>query len=204
MNVEIEAWAYRPAVTTTDRRAVRVGGRRPALRRVPRHRVGCPRARPPAAVRAPHPRRRPGRAVVVHDPAQARRLPPGVRRVRSRSPSPRSATTTSSAAWPTPASSATGRRSPPRVGNARAWLELDDPVGVPVGLRRRRAGAELVDRARRRCRRATPASEAMSKALKKPRLPVRRADDLLRADAVVRPGQRPRHELLPPCRGGRD
>ena len=32
------------------------------------------------------------------------------------------------------------------------------------------------------------------------RLPLRRPDDLLRADAVVRPRQRPRHELLPPRR----
>ena len=46
----------------------------------------------------------------------------------------------------------------------------------------------------------TAASDAMSKDAQEARLPVRRPDDLLRADAVLRLRQRPRDELLPPRR----
>ena len=85
------------------------------------------------------------------------------------------------------------------VDNARAWLELDDPAahlwsfvdGHPVQNRFRAMTR------RPRLRRAGGSDEQGPQA---PRVPLRRADDLLRPDAGVRAGQRPRRELLPPRR----
>ena len=82
------------------------------------------------------------------------------------------------------------------VGNARAWLELDDPVGFLWAF---------VDGAPIRNRPATGAdvpasderSERMSRELQPARLPLRRSDDLLRLHASVRPRQRPPHHVLP-------
>ena len=59
-------------------------GVRPALRRLSRHRMGRAGVRRPRAVREADPRRFPGRAVVDHDPAQARQFPRGLRRISIR------------------------------------------------------------------------------------------------------------------------
>ena len=104
---------------------------------------------------------------MVDDPAQARRLRRAASPASTRPPSPPSAPDdVEPAASPIRASSATGPRSPPPIGNARAWLELDDPVaflwdfvdGAPVQNRWSRLGEVPA---------TTPASEAMSKALKR-------------------------------------
>ena len=91
--------------------ALRVGRRRPDDGRVPRRRVGRARARRPPPLRAPHPRRCAGRAQLDDDPAQARRLPAGVRRASTRRPSQPSGRPTSNASCSTPASCATAARS---------------------------------------------------------------------------------------------
>ena len=70
---------HEPVITHT----LRLGGHRPALRRLPRHRVGRARSTTTAALRVPHPRRRAGRAELDHHPQEARELPPGLRRLRS-------------------------------------------------------------------------------------------------------------------------
>ena len=148
MAVEVEAWAYKPAMTRTATEptgaacgAVLGGGPTIGRRTSPTTTPSgaCPQRDPRRLFEFLHPRGRPGRAVVVDDPAQARGLPrcfAGFDPARS----PRSTTPTSSAASPTRASCATGPRSTAAIGNARAWLELDDPVaflwsfvdGVPV------------------------------------------------------------------------
>ncbi len=85
------------------------------------------------------------------------------------------------------------------IGNARAWLELDDPVALPVVVHRRRHDPErlagdVVDTGRDR---GVPGDEQGTQAA---RIPVRRSDDLLRAHAGDRDGQRPRRRLLSACR----
>ncbi len=57
--------------------------RRSALRRLSRRGMGRAGIRRPRAVREAHARRLPGRAVVDHDPAQARQFPPRLRRFRA-------------------------------------------------------------------------------------------------------------------------
>ena len=79
-------------------------GRSP-LPRVPRRGVGRAVARPAPPVRDARARGRAGGSVVVDDPAQARGLPAGVRRLR---PGARRRGSTSSGSSPTRASSATG------------------------------------------------------------------------------------------------
>src|SRR4029077_14719601 len=54
---------------------------RPALHRLPRRGVGTAGHRRTRRVRAPLPRGLPVRALVVDDPAQARELPPSLRRL---------------------------------------------------------------------------------------------------------------------------
>ena len=76
--------------------AVRVGREHARLRGVPRRRVGAAGRRRHAPVREALPRRLPGRALVAHDPAQARELPQGVRGFRRRRRSRASARATSS------------------------------------------------------------------------------------------------------------
>ena len=61
-----------------------VAGQRSALRRLPRHRMGRAGAGRPGPVREADPRRLPGRPVLDHHPAQARRLSPGLRGLRPR------------------------------------------------------------------------------------------------------------------------
>ena len=64
--------------------ALPLAGRRPALRRLSRRRMGRAGIRRPRAVRKADARRLPGRAVVDHDPAQARQFPQSLRRFRAR------------------------------------------------------------------------------------------------------------------------
>ena len=88
-----------------------------------------------------------------------------------------------------------------RAGDARAARGRLDPRRSTCG--RSSAARPWRTRGRRwpTIPAETDASRAMSRDLKRPGLPVRRADDLLRADAVRRPGQRPRRRLLPLPRG---
>ena len=74
---------------------------------------GVPGARRTDAVRAPHPRGCPGRVVVVPDPGQARRVSPGLRRLRARRRGRVRRGRRGAAHEPTPRSSATGSRSSP-------------------------------------------------------------------------------------------
>ena len=194
MAVEVEAWAYKPRVTLADGRPrCGWGEGEPAVRRLPRHRVGRARARPAPAVRVRDPRGRPGRAVVVDDPAQARRLPRRCFAGFDPARSPRSTTTTSPAASPTRASSATGPRS--------ARPSATPGPGSSSTTRSPSCGRSSTAR---RCRTTGPALGEVpattrgvgrdEQGAQAARLPVRRADDLLRADAGVRPRQRPRHD----------
>ena len=122
---------------------------RRGVRRLPRHRVGRAGARRPAAVRVPAPRGRPGRAVVVDDPQQARGLRALLRRLRPGAGRRLRTTTTSSAASPIPGIVRNRAKVDAAVGNARAWLELDDPVAFLWAFVDGRPGAEPLDAARR-------------------------------------------------------
>ena len=66
----------------------------------------------------------------------------GVRRFRLRAWLPRTATPMSSGCWPTRASCAIAAKVAAAIANARAWLELDDPVELPLELHRRGTAAE--------------------------------------------------------------
>ena len=74
-------WPRKPSRRAPSRRSVHAdglrrcpwAGRRPALCRLSRRGMGRARMGRPRAVREAHPRRLPGRPVVDHDPAQARR-----------------------------------------------------------------------------------------------------------------------------------
>ena len=89
---------------------------------------GC-RSRTTAAVREAVPRGLPGRAVVADDPAQARGVPPGVRRLRLRPRSRGSARATSSGCSATRRSSGTAARSSRRSTTRARALELVERAG---------------------------------------------------------------------------
>ena len=161
---------------------------------------GAPAAGPDDAVRVPDPRGRAGRLVVAHDPEQAGGLPRRLRRLR-----PRRGRRLRRARHRTPAgrcraSCATGPRSAAALGNARAWVELDDPVAFLWELRRRPSGPGSLPVVGRDPghHRGLRTDEQGAQAA---RVPLRRGHDLLLADAGLRPRQRPRHGLLPPARG---
>ena len=186
----------RDRAAVTDAAALRLGRRRPPARRrrTTTPSGACPQRDPRRLFEFAHPRGRPGRAVVVHDPrtsatATARRSPASIPCVVAAFGDD----DVEPAASPTRASCATGPRSTATVGNARAWLELDDPVGFLWGFVDGAPVQNRCDHAAPRCRPATSGRTAMSKELQAARLPLRRPDDLLRADAGVRPRQRPRH-----------
>ena len=61
-----------------------MGGHGPGHARLPRRGVGSAGARRSGPVRVPHARGRAGGALLEHDPAQARGVPPGLCRIRSR------------------------------------------------------------------------------------------------------------------------
>ena len=164
------------------------------LRRLPRRRVGAadPRRRRP--LRAADPRGVPVGAVVADDPAQARELPGGLRRLRHRRGRGVRRRPTASGCSPTPASSATGPRSTRRwPTRARRWRSTsgsptliwrfapDEPPGA----------VDLGDVPAQ-----TAESTALAKELKRHGFRLRRPDDGVRADAGRRPGQRPPRRLL--------
>ena len=86
----------------------------PGVRRLPRRRVGPPAARRHRAVRAAEPGGLPVGAVLAGDPAQAARVPRGVRRVRPRGGRRVRRRRRARGCSPTRASSATAPRSRPR------------------------------------------------------------------------------------------
>ncbi len=94
----------------------------PRMAGLPRHRVGRPGDGRHRAVRAPLARGLPGRPVVADDPQQARSVPDRLPRLRPGGRGPPSTRPTGRGCWPTPGSSATGRRSTPTIGNAPAFL----------------------------------------------------------------------------------
>ena len=115
-------------------------------------------------------------------------------------PWPRTATRTRPACSAMRASCATGRRSRAAIGNARATLALHEAGttlvdhlwsfvdGTPI-VNRFETLAEIPAE--------TDASRAMSRDLPRRGFKFVGPDDLLRADAVRGPGERPRDRLLP-------
>src|SRR5581483_6505326 len=174
-------------------------GREPAHARLPRRGVGTALARRAAPVRDADPRGRPGRPVVGDDPQQARGLPEGVRRVRPgrgralRRPEGRTA------------DGRPGDRPQPREDRSRdrqrpcvAGASGGDRLGgrAPVVVRRRSAdrSSRPVPLADPRGDRRVPCDEPGAQAT---RVPLRRADDLLRVHAGGWHGERSHALLLP-------
>ena len=131
-----------------------------------------------------------------HDPAQARELPPGLRRVRSRGGGGVRRQPTSSACWATPASCATAARSKPRSTTRSAALDLIDEFGSlaayiwtfePPTAMTRSSPLPLPSQ--------TPASVRAVEGPEAPRLALRRTDDGVRVHAGDGLGQRPRRRL---------
>ena len=83
----------------------------PEYRALPRRGMGLSRHRRAPPVREDLPGGLPGRPELAHHPQQARGVPQGLRQLRGRARSCASATPTSSACWPTPASCAIAARS---------------------------------------------------------------------------------------------
>ena len=181
-------------------RALPVGRLGPALPRLPRHRVGCPDPRSASAVRAAVPRGRPGGPVLDHDPAQARGVSGRVRRLRRRDASPPTPMRTATGCWPMSASFGTGPRSRPSSETRGPGSRSRIPVQLLWSFV---GGAPVQNRwqAMDQVPAATDASRAMSKALRGLGFTLRRADHLLRADAVRRSRERPPGLLLPPPAG---
>ena len=131
---------------------------------------GFPVDRRPPAVREALPGGLPGGPVVADDPAQARGLPRGVRRLRLRARRALRRRATSSGCSPTPASSATAARSRRRSTTPSARVELVDEEGSLAALRvALRAGrrARPLDRAALRRAGRTAESAALAKDLKR-------------------------------------
>src|SRR5439155_12613863 len=156
-------------------------------------------ARRAPPIRDARPRGRAGGAFVVDDPAQARGLPAGVRRLRRRAggelrPSRTGAAHGGPEDRAQPAEDRVRDRKRPDDGRVRR------PGRAAVVVRRRDADPQLLAYARTdpggggRVARDVEGAEAAW-------LPVCRPDDLLRADAGLRPGRRPHGRLLP-LRGG--
>ncbi len=94
-----------------DSEPLRLGELGPAVRPLSRRGVGRAGARRPASLRDAHPRGRAGRPELDHDPSETRRVPKGVRSVRSDGKSRHTTRESGARSSPTPASSATGSRS---------------------------------------------------------------------------------------------
>ncbi len=90
---------------------------------------GRPVARRHRDLRAHHAGGVPVRALLAHDPAQARRVPRGLRRLRPRRGRGVRRDRTATGCSPTPASCATAPRSTPTITNARAALDLIEADG---------------------------------------------------------------------------
>ena len=161
LGVEVEAWAYKPRDECSSLRAGARATRRTSPTTTPSG--ACP-STTPHAVRVPRPGRRPGRAVVVDDPAQARRLRA---LFAGFDPAAVAASTTPTS----PAASPTRHRAQPGQGQLRrrqrqGVARAGRPGGLPVGLRRRHPVAEPLDARWATSRRRRAVSDAMSKALK--------------------------------------
>ena len=101
----------------------------PAVHRLPRRGVGRAGPRRPAAVRVPDPRGRAGRAELVDDPAQARGLPPGVRRLRPAQVARLRRGAGRASCSPIPASSATASRSRRRSPTPAPSSQVQEEFG---------------------------------------------------------------------------
>ena len=175
-----------------------LAGRRPALCRLSRRGMGRARIRRPRPVREARARRLPGRAVVDHHPAQARRrsAPPSTASSRKRS-----------CAGTAPRRGADGRprhRAQPRQDrgdSALARIDLDlmaqGRLRPPsLGLRRRPADPAGAREPRRHPggeREVARDGQGPARAGRQ----FRRPDDRLRLHAGDRHGQRPPRRLLP-------
>ena len=144
---------------------------------------GVPERDEPHPVRVPRSRGRAGRA------CRGRRSCASSRRTERRSPAstPEAVAAFADAdveraASATRASSATGPRSTAAIGNARAWLELDDPVELLWSFT---GGVTIQNHwpAMAQLPAETDESRAMSKELKRRGFRFVGTDDLLRADA---------------------
>ena len=167
MDVEVEAWAYKPHVSR--RRPQRCGwstGSGPTYLAYHDTEWGVPQRDPQVLFEFLDPRGRAGRAVVVDDPAQARRLPRRLRRLRPEPCGRVRRQPTWSGCLADPGIVRNRAKITAAIGNARAWLELDDPSGScgrsSTACRCRTAGTALGD-----VPATTPTAEAMSKELKR-------------------------------------
>ena len=167
--------------------------------------MGHARIRRPPALRVPGPRGGAGRALLVHDSQQARELPPSLRPLRSGPKVARFDAHTRAKLLRDPGIVRNRAKVASAVQNARLFLEVRREFGsfsnyvwAFVG------GAPIVHR--RRSPREVPAPDARIESplgrSSRPRLPLRRADDLLRLHAGRRDGQRSPGELLPVPRAG--
>ena len=203
-------WPSRSRPGRTSRAVTRDDGER-ALQLVGERRPGstsptttpsgaCPQRDPRRLFEFVHPRGRPGRAVVVDDPAQARRAT-----------APRFAGFDPARVAAFDDDDVARCLADPGIVRNRAKVDRGDRQR-PGLARARRPG-------RRSCGPSStaspvqnhwtalgevPATTAASRrdeqGAQEARLPLRRPDDLLRPDAGLRPRQRPRHRLLPPRR----
>src|SRR6202166_5214005 len=162
--------------------------------------MGRARIRRPRAVRKTHPRRFPGRAVVDHDPAQAREFSQGFRRFPAGEDRALQRQKTSRA------DERFRHRPQPRQdrghGQQREILSEDHGRGprlleIPLGLRRRQAeGQPFQDHGQRAGVDAALDQDLQGTGLA--RIQVRRPDHRLRLHAGHRHGQRPSGLLLSP------
>ena len=178
-------------VMPVDIAALRLGRNRARVRRLPRRRVGPAAARRHRAVRAAEPGGLPVRAVLAGHPAQAAGVPGRVRRLRPGGRGRLRRRRRGSGCSPTPASSATGRRSrPPSTTRAGCWSWTRRSTSCSGRSRRiRPAGrgpAGLAD-----VPATSPESTAMARELKRRGLRFVGPDHVLRADAGRRAGRRP-------------
>src|SRR5207247_9622295 len=182
---------------------VRVGERRSGDAPLPRRGVGGAGPRRPAALRAPHPRGRPGGAQLGDDPQETCGVPPGLRRLRARPSRPLRGA--SDPATPR----GCGHREEPREDRggggqcprgARRATRARDLRRLALAIRRRRAAPEHVDIVARGAGRDGPVARAQP-GLEGARVHVRGADDLLRVHAGDGDGERS-HDGLPSMAGG--
>ena len=173
------------------------GASSPEYVALPRRGVGPAGARRRRALRAALPRGVPVRALVADDPAQARELPRRVRRLRDRRRWPRFGDADVERLMADAGIVRNRAKIEAAIANARAAAEGGDLERADLVVR---AGPDAPPGAAQLRRRpgGHAGVDGTGQGPEEARLPLRRADDRLRADAGVRDRQRPPRGL--PCR----